>query len=263
MVRSLVQKARKLPVHIGQLFLQDCCCELCLGPVSTTSTTHGFLCQKCHQQLPDLPPACSHCSEPLMSGSASLRCLRCQQHPPEYDYSHCRFLFQPPVSLWIRAAKDKRQEHWLYRLADLMLEQPPVSLDQVDALVCVPSHWWTRWKRGYNPSEVLAHRISQMTGIPIQAHSLHKRFARDQRHLSARERRKNLSSSLRPGNQKLTAKHLLIIDDVMTTGATAAAAAIALKQQGARIVGIWALARTPPSRFLMHNGSSTTGRTSS
>jgi len=265
MVSSLVRYTRHIPKRIGQLFLQDCCCELCLDPVTQAQSSCSFLCNGCYKELPVALSVCSHCSEPMPPASRAQpqRCLRCQQHPPEYDYSHCRFLFHPPINLWIRAAKDKRQEYWLYRLATLMLEQPPAMLNQVDALVYIPSHWWTHWKRGYNPSEVLARALSHSTGIPIQEGCLHKRFARDQRHLSARERRNNLATSLHSGNQNLAQKHLLIIDDVMTTGATASAAAMALKHQGARIVGIWALARTPPTRRLMHNAPSTIGRKSS
>lgn len=253
---------RHLLATITQAFIKDCCCELCLGPIGQPGHSPSFLCQACFNDLPAIPPSCSHCSEPLShpkAGQTHQRCLRCQLHPPEYDYSHYRFLFQSPVDLWIRAAKDKRQEHWLGRLSELMLDKPPASLSRVDGLVVIPSHWLARWKRGYNPAEILTRQISHRTGIPIIRNALHKRYARDQRHLSAKERHRNLAHTLLAGQQTLDQAHILVIDDVMTTGATASAAAVALKQQGASIVGIWALARTPPARFMVHNAASITG----
>ena len=68
----------------------------------------------------------------------------------------------------------------------------------------------------------------------------------DQRGLSRLARQRNVVSSLQAGDLKLNGLHVLLIEDVITTGATAHAAARALKQQGAAIVGVWALARTPP-----------------
>ena len=234
----------------------DCRCELCYGAVQDSSCT--FLCTACHQELPNLLPSCSQCGEPFVAPPPTpyrQRCHTCQRQPPAYDYSHYRFLFQPPVDVWIRAAKDKRQEHWLLRLAQLMLESPPASLAGVDGLVAVPSHWWSRFKRGYNPAEVLARQISHQTRIPLQHQALLKSRSRDQRGLNIQQRHHNLASTLRNGPIHFDGAHLLLIDDVMTTGATASAAARLLKQNGAAIVGVWALARTPSAQFLRHNGS--------
>ena len=240
--------------HLKKQLTADCRCELCMG--SLDEQHRVFLCSSCHRELPNPPPSCSQCSEPLLfveQEGRNQRCKKCQLQPPDYDYSHYRFLFQPPIDLWIRAAKDKHQEHWLTRLSMLMLESPPPALSSVDGLVYVPSHWWTRLKRGYNPAAVLARRISQQTQTPIYHQALTKSWSRDQRHLGVRERRQNLSQTLRAGKAQFHGEHLLIIDDVMTTGSTAAAAARILKQRGAGIVGVWALARTPPRSFLRHN----------
>lgn len=251
-----------MPNHLSLTYLRrslvnrladDCRCELCIGPLG--ESPFPFICSSCHGTLPDKPSSCSHCGEPLSNPvrGKHQRCIKCQQHPPAYDYTHYRFLYQHPVNLWIRAAKDKHQEHWLKRLSLLMLESPPSALGQVDALVYIPSHWRTRLKRGYNPAEILARRISKQTGIDVLDHTLIKAKPREQRLLTAKERHSNLAQTLVAGKKRLNGEHLLIIDDVMTTGATASAAAHILKQRGASIVGIWALARTPPKGFIRHN----------
>ena len=95
----------------------------------------------------------------------------------------------------------------------------------------------------------MARRLAKTLGVPLIDNALYKISGHDQRGLSARQRQRNLSNSVQPGQLQLKGKHIVIIEDVITTGATANAAARALKQQGAAIVGIWALARTPPPEW--------------
>ncbi len=219
-------------------------CELCL------QNTGGlfFLCERCLQELPHTVFACSQCSEPMTSPG---RCGRCQQQPPAFDYSYCSFLYQPPVSLWIKRCKDQQQVIWLPRLSGLMLTQPPDTVQQADAITFIPSSRRKLFRRGFNITEIMARRLAKQLGIPLIRNALLKAPGHDQRGLSAQQRQKNLRDSLQPGKQNLRGMHILIIEDVITTGATASAAAKALKRQGADIVGIWALARTPPPQW--HN----------
>jgi ComF family protein len=128
-----------------------------------------------------------------------------------------------------------------------MIANPPTSLDSVDALVYIPSDRWRLVRRGFNVSELIAHQLSRQFDIPIIEGCLYKKHGKDQRGLSARQRRTALQSRLLAGKQNLDNKHIMIIDDVMTTGATANLAANHLIQQGARLVGVWCLARTLPS----------------
>lgn len=209
-----------------------------------TSATHPFLCDACFPHLPINQPACVQCAEPLVSLQAGLRCGRCQRRPPAFDYSHCSWQFAPPIDHWIRLCKDRRDILWLRRLAHLMNSYPPAQLASVDALVYIPSSRMHLWQRGFNVAEYLAQQVSQTWGIPIRKQTLYKQQSNDQRGLSAQQRRLNLRLSLHGGQQSLHDQHLLLIDDVMTTGATMSVAAEHLKQQGARIVGCWCLART-------------------
>lgn len=220
-------------------------CELCLEAVGFTP----FLCRRCYSSLSTPEPACSQCSEPIpatLSTQNQIRCGRCQKSPPAFDYSHCHFLYAPPVSSWLHQLKDKRQFIWCNKLSTLMLKQPPKTLAVVDGLVFIPSSFGRTIKRGFNTAELLAYNLSRSTGIPVITNALIKLPAKDQRTLSRAQRKQNLRHSLRAGNLDLSAQHLLIVDDVMTTGATMDVAARCLKSQGAKIVGGWAFARTPP-----------------
>ncbi|WP_430460088.1 ComF family protein [Thalassolituus sp. LLYu03] len=173
------------------------------------------------------------------------RCGRCQSHPPAFDYCHSPLLYSHPIAGWIRAIKDDQQLNWIHRLLWLMLQEPPLNLDNIDALVVMPSSRRRLITRGYNVAGMLADRLSQHYGKPLILHALHKRHTTDQRGLSAKERHRNQKRAMNGNQLDLSGQHLLLIDDVMTTGATAGAAANALKKQGASIVGIWVLARTP------------------
>lgn len=219
---------------------QQARCTCCGDPAHS----HPFLCDACFPQLPINHPACVQCAEPLPSMLAGVRCGRCQRRPPAFDYSHCSWQFATPVDHWIRRCKDHRDPLWLRRLAHLMNSNPPPQLAQVDALVFIPSSRRHLWQRGFNVAEYLAQHLSTQWGIPIRANTLHKHHSNDQRGLSAQQRRLNLRLSLHSGQQPLHGQHLLLIDDVMTTGATMNVAAEHLKQQGARVVGCWCLART-------------------
>lgn len=216
----------------------SCTCELCLEKANAS----GFLCDACLHDLPVSLWSCSQCAEPMLQPG---RCGKCQQHPPSFDYAHCSYLYQAPLAGWIKAVKDRRRTTWLPRLTWLQSQRPPPSLASADALVFIPSSRWKRIWRGFNPAGILAQSLSHQYAIPLLKHALVKTSARDQRGLTAAERRRNLRHAFQPTGVDLSGQHILIIDDVMTTGATADAAARALKKQGAAIVGIWALARTP------------------
>jgi ComF family protein len=119
-----------------------------------------------------------------------------------------------------------------------------MPLDQTFELVVpVPLHWRRRWSRGFNQSELLARSISRRTGIPL-GKSLRRRRATDvQAGLSKTGRRQNVSGAFFARAGALRNQRILLVDDVMTTGATATACAVALKRAGAQSVTLLTLAR--------------------
>jgi ComF family protein len=113
-----------------------------------------------------------------------------------------------------------------------------------DAIVPMPLHWRRRWQRGFNQSELLAREIGRKWGVPVFALVRRKRATAPQAGLTSAQRRKNVQGAfeVRKG-QRLKGIRILLIDDVLTTGATASACARALKRAGAAQVTFLALAR--------------------
>ena len=117
-----------------------------------------------------------------------------------------------------------------------------------DVIVPMPLHWRKRWGRGFNQAELLAAEIGRRTHIPVRNALRRVRDTAPQAGLTSAKRRKNVSGAFqaaRHGKNRtaLEGRSVLLIDDVMTTGATAASCARALKRGGARQVTLLTLAR--------------------
>ncbi len=113
-----------------------------------------------------------------------------------------------------------------------------------DLIAPLPLHWFKRWQRGFNQSELLAREISRRTGVPVRKPIRRVRNTIAQAGLTNAKRRDNVARAFRvKPRQSLDGLRVLLIDDVMTTGATAGACAAALKKAGARHVTLLTLAR--------------------
>lgn len=129
------------------------------------------------------------------------------------------------------------------QLSRLMDRALPID-ERYDLIVPVPLHWQRRWKRGFNQSELLAREISRHRRIPIVDALQRSKSTAAQAALTSAARRRNMAGAFRPRPQvDLSGKRVLLIDDVLTTGATASACARALKKAGASGVSLLTLAR--------------------
>jgi len=131
-------------------------------------------------------------------------------------------------------------------LADLVTEALPES-PNIDALIPMPLHWRRFWQRGYNQCELLAHTLEKKTGLPM-ARRLKRVNYRSPQHQARSKQQRALSAEDFSCPQDVKGLRLALIDDVMTTGSTANAAASCLKQAGARAVELWCIARTRKPR---------------
>ena len=110
-----------------------------------------------------------------------------------------------------------------------------------DTAVPVPLYWRRRLQRGFNQAELLARGLARHTGIPVVKALGRLRPTPTQAGLSNSARRQNVTRAFRSRN--VQGKRILLIDDVMTTGATASSCALALKQAGAKRVVLLTVAR--------------------
>ena len=113
-----------------------------------------------------------------------------------------------------------------------------------ELIVPMPLHWRRRWQRGFNQAELLGREISRRWGVPARTVARRKRATAPQAGLTNAKRRANVSGafSVKPGT-RLDGMRVLLVDDVLTTGASAGACARALKRAGAGHVALLTLAR--------------------
>jgi len=114
-----------------------------------------------------------------------------------------------------------------------------------DVIVPMPLHWFKQWQRGFNQSDLLAREIGKKWGVPVRSVVRRKKATRSQAGLTNAKRRANMSGAfVIPWGRSLAGMRVLLVDDVVTTGATASACARVLKRAGAAHVALLALART-------------------
>lgn len=111
------------------------------------------------------------------------------------------------------------------------------------ALVPMPLHWRRYWSRGFNQSELLARELGRRLGIPVVRAVRRKRATAPQAGLTNSRRRQNVAGAFAARPEAVRHARFLLIDDVLTTGATAGACARALKRAGAGYVAVLTLAR--------------------
>lgn len=223
-------------------------CEQCLEPVlSRPFNNIKTLCSTCNSNLPILKNACSKCSLPLkdeVQTNTSSICGHCQTNPPTYDYSFCIFEYASPIKFWITSLKDQRNIVWVNTFANYLKSHAAHILSECDHVCIIPSKSSKLLKRGFNPTQLIANKIKPSFKAEFHDDIFLTKGAKEQRKLNIKQRKSNLKHSLHIAdkNKKITG-HWLILEDVITTGATAETAAHLLKKQGAQRVGVCALAR--------------------
>lgn len=202
------------------------------------------LCQGCRSGLPWCSAACPVCGLPLPTGAVPA-CGACLDRPPPFQSLTSAFWYEFPIRklLWqYKFHRNLAAGHALCGLLAGRLVQlgPP----RPDYLVPVPLHGLRLFRRGFNQAFDLARVTGSQANIPLLARSLRRtRHTRQQAGLEARARRGNLRQAFAWRGRPLDGEHLALIDDVMTTGATARECVTALKRAGAGRIDVWVLAR--------------------
>jgi competence protein ComFC len=174
-------------------------------------------------------------------------CRECTSNKPHFDFSWSAFQYNDPLRELIHAFKFNQRtflRHFFARIMSAHISEYSFDIQQFDMLIPIPL-FPTRFKeRGYNQSELLAQLIGKEFNIPLSTKSLQKiRYTQNQSEMLRKERWTNIQGAfrMRP-SLRLEDKKVLIIDDLLTTGATASEAARILKQNGAKLVGVFTLA---------------------
>ena len=220
------------------LFPAHCC--LCQWPCPGSLP----LCVDCRAELVRNPTCCVRCALPLVTSNAL--CGQCLAHPPAFDKVVAPLLYSEYVAFMLGRWKFKGDQSLTPLMADLWLQEAGIS-KQPDVLVPVPLHWFRRWRRGYNQAELLARWLAPaFAGLQVNTQLLRRaRATTAQSGMNAHQRARNMRDAFTV-NGSCDNLRVALVDDVLTTGATAGEAALALRQAGAVRVDIWCLARTPP-----------------
>lgn len=204
------------------------------------------LCKPCQGDLPVISHACTQCGIPLSeSGEASRVCGQCLKYPPASDYSVSLYHYEIPIDYFIAQLKFSQQLSYAAILGFLLKEQlqqiPRSELPEV--ILPVPLHTRRLIKRGFNQSLEIARVVSKGLGIPIDYKCVKRQKAtKAQSDLDVNQRKRNIKDCF--VIEKVPAyQHIVIIDDVVTTGATSNELAKVLKKAGVKKVGVWSIAR--------------------
>lgn len=204
------------------------------------------LCAGCLGDLPMNLVACPRCARPLPMPTDGIICGACLRHPPPHFASHIPYLYLDAIPGLVLGAKFHGRLN-LARLLGLCLAR---SLNRVGAqrpefVIPVPLHP-QRWReRGYNQAQEIARALSSELAIPVDTQTCVRLHAnRPQVGLEREERRLNVRGAFGV-TRTILAKHVAILDDVVTTGSTAAEVAKVLLQAGVQRVDLWGVARTP------------------
>jgi ComF family protein len=244
---------REAPGTLLQALFPSYCC-LCQRACDAALP----LCADCRRALPRNQYACHRCALPLpalpdqgtvlQQPEPERLCGACIREAPPFDQVIAPWIYDAHFAYLIGRWKYTRQQSLTALLAQLWIDAAP-PVPTVDLLVPVPLHWRKLWQRGFNQATLLAtalqQRDAQFADCPIAVKGVRRlRPGAPQSRSGAEQRQRNLRAAFtvdRPCDNLRVA----IIDDVVTTGATASALAGALRAQGAARVDVWSLARTP------------------
>jgi ComF family protein len=202
----------------------------------------ALLCGACVELLvPAGGPRCDRCWRPGVEVSP---CSHCRLDPPAFDGLRSSFVYDGVARHLVHALKYRGMTAAAVPMAALMARTARVSSFEPDAVVPVPLTGWRKRTRGYNQAESLARALGRELGVLVQPDLLRRtrQSPPQARAASSEERLRNVAGAFR-ALPRARGLHVLLIDDVTTTGATLGACAVALRGAGAVSVRALTFAR--------------------
>ena len=220
-------------------------CLLCDEPAEAEMP----ICVACEAEMPWLGEHCQTCALPLPE--AGLTCDGCLLEPPAYEQVAVPWRYDFPVDSLITRFKHNAKWPFGHLLADVLSQYLQHRFDEdlprPDALLPVPLAAKRLRQRGFNQAAMLARWLSRQLDLPCEENVVHRiQDTSAQQDLDAKARKRNLRNAFAlTTDAHVKGRHLALVDDVLTTGATTQALARLLMNAGAARVDVYCLARTP------------------
>jgi ComF family protein len=210
------------------------------------------LCNACRGRLRPLPPGgCAVCRRALPAAGlpAGWCCQPCRDEPPAYERLLALWRYAEPLTAVVRGLKFRRLDYLGRHLGELLADRFASDLEDletgIDLVIPIPLHWRRRLHRGYNQAELIGAPLARRLALPLVPLLRRTRATPPQSLLGKPARLANLRRAFRvPHPERLQGRHLLLVDDVATTGATLEAAAAVLRKAGAASVTAMTAGRT-------------------
>ena len=213
-----------------------------LCPVCREASTDAVaeICDSCFEAcLPLEQPQCTLCAAPY---DGFLNCCQdCLVQTPPWDAAVSSFHYTGAIRQGVHLFKYHQRTELLPFIVKVLAT---AQFDDVDVVCPVPMHWLKEFWRGYNQVDLLATTLAKTMGIPSKKLLKRRKWTRAQVRLNRKERLKNIVDVFRAVNKEnIKGRSILLLDDVMTTGATLSACSQVLKTAGAKKIFILTLAR--------------------
>lgn len=232
------------------------------------------LCEPCHKQLPILSHFCRYCAGSLgekgytqanksmalsliMLETQDVICESCRNTPPPFDITHALFSYEDSIKRLILNLKFQQDLKIARILGELLTAKIQREwyrdLPLPSIIIPMPLHAKRLKKRGFNQALEIAKPVSKILRLPIDITSCKRtKYTEPQAMLSAQERIKNVNNAFEIVTD-FSHQHVVILDDVITTGHTVTALASALKAAGASKIDVWCCARAVMKKHLLTN----------
>ncbi len=223
-------------------------CLICKQDLAKTCVDE-FVCVKCWASIKkNTPPFCRRCGRNLDRESlAKTYCSACLKAPKHFDRAFAPCIYEGPIKNLIHEFKYRKIDYLAKTLSGLMVDfirEYDVPVSSMDIIIPVPLHPARLREREFNQAELLARNIASVFTKIISADNLVRlRHTRTQAELEGSDRLTNVKDSFSvKWPDRIKGKSILLIDDVLTTGATSSEASRALKNAGANSVFVLTLA---------------------